>query len=190
MYVPCSRTPAGPKTPGHYGVSVRPSVFSTTSRLPRQRRLSRLNHTARTFAVYASQRRLLHRHARLASGCWPALPGGVGYPLGSNERFQPSTRHPPSPGFAWRNENSDLVDGQGLAAHAHSCDQGAISSNITSGRWTRNRSRNTPGCLDRGTEDTRHLRLIPSPTLGPPAARVPRCDSAGPTARKPRGGVL
>lgn len=26
-------------------------------------------------------------HARLASGCRPALPGGVGYPLGSSERF-------------------------------------------------------------------------------------------------------
>src|SRR6202022_4911228 len=29
-------------------------------------------------------------HARLASDCWPALPGGVGYPLGSYTEFQSS----------------------------------------------------------------------------------------------------
>src|SRR5713226_10115576 len=28
--------------------------------------------------------------ARLASGCWPALPGGIGYPLGSSAEFQSS----------------------------------------------------------------------------------------------------
>ena len=32
--------------------------------------------------------RVTATHARLASGCWPALPGGSGYPLGSNTRFQ------------------------------------------------------------------------------------------------------
>jgi hypothetical protein len=30
-------------------------------------------------------------HARLASGCWPALPGGIGFPQGSDERFQVSS---------------------------------------------------------------------------------------------------
>src|SRR5207249_1732942 len=29
-------------------------------------------------------------HARLAAGCRPALPGGIGYPLGSHARFQSS----------------------------------------------------------------------------------------------------
>jgi len=57
-------------------------------RLPRLPNISGLNHTARTFAVYASQGGLPHRHARLASGGWPALPGGTGYPLGPCERFQ------------------------------------------------------------------------------------------------------
>jgi hypothetical protein len=37
---------------------------------------------------------------------WPALPGGVGYPLGPNERFQVIL--PPFPGFAWRTENDKL----------------------------------------------------------------------------------
>jgi len=31
---------------------------------------------------------VLSRHATLGSGCWPALPGGVGYPLGTIARFQ------------------------------------------------------------------------------------------------------
>jgi len=35
----------------------------------------------------ASQDELPHHHARLASGCWPALPGGIGYPLGCYEKF-------------------------------------------------------------------------------------------------------
>jgi hypothetical protein len=41
-----------------------------------------------------------HRHARLASGGWPALPGGTGYPLGPYERFQviPSS----FPKLCWR----------------------------------------------------------------------------------------
>ena len=55
--------------------------------LPRAICLSRLNHTALTLAVYASQHRLPGHHARLASGCRPALPDGSGYPLGSIERF-------------------------------------------------------------------------------------------------------
>ena len=39
--------------------------------------LSRLHHTASALAVYASQGRLLDRHARLASGCWPGFTGWV-----------------------------------------------------------------------------------------------------------------
>jgi hypothetical protein len=85
--VPCSPTPAGP-----------PRSATTTPRcclppngrrrLPRQILISGLNHTARPPAVYASQGGLLHRHARLASGGWPTLPGGTDYPPGPNERFQ------------------------------------------------------------------------------------------------------
>jgi hypothetical protein len=57
-------------------------------RLPRQILISGLNHTAHALAVYASQRGLLHHHARLASGGWPILPGGAAYPPGPTERFQ------------------------------------------------------------------------------------------------------
>jgi hypothetical protein len=41
-----------------------------------------------------------HRHARLASGGWPTLPGGIGYPPCPTKGFRSS--HPPSPSFAWR----------------------------------------------------------------------------------------
>ena len=46
------------------------------------------------------------KHATLASGRWPALPGGIGYPLGSNERFPRSILPslPPFPSFAWRKD--------------------------------------------------------------------------------------
>ena len=88
--VPCSSTPAGP---------VGQAIFSPTDAAFRRHNvvgsrnakiLSRLNHTAHPLAVYASQPGLLPDHARLASGCWPALPGGIGYPLGSNARFSSS----------------------------------------------------------------------------------------------------
>src|SRR5271156_2619433 len=51
-----------------------------------------------------------NQHATLASGCWPTLPGGIGYPQGSNERFQLCilTSLPPFPSFAWRKDISGL----------------------------------------------------------------------------------
>ena len=50
------------------------SVLIRTSTIPK-RLISRLNHTARLLAVYASQCRLPIHHARLASGCWLGLAG-------------------------------------------------------------------------------------------------------------------
>ena len=85
--VPCSSTPAGP---------VGQAIFSPTGAAFRSQYvvgsrddkfLSGLNDTAHPLAVYASQPGSLPDHARLASGCWPALPGGIGYPLGSDARF-------------------------------------------------------------------------------------------------------
>ena len=55
--VPCSPTPAGPRAPGHCGAATRPSVTLTTS-APAMMSISGLNRTARSLAVYASQRRV------------------------------------------------------------------------------------------------------------------------------------
>ncbi len=87
MNVPWSPTPAGPPRSANTALRFCLPPFGRR-RLPRLPNISRLNHTARTSAVYASQSGLPHRHARLASGGWPALPGGTGYPPGPNERFQ------------------------------------------------------------------------------------------------------
>jgi hypothetical protein len=87
MNVPCSSTPVGPQRSATAALRycLPPNG---RRRLPRQILISGLNHTARTLAVYASQDGLLHRHARLASGGWPTLPGGTGYPPGPIEKFQ------------------------------------------------------------------------------------------------------
>jgi hypothetical protein len=103
MHVPCSSTPAGPRTPGLHGVSVLPSVFFTTS-APAITSISGLIHTARTFAVYASQDGSLHHHARLASGCWPGSAGRDWLPAGFHRRVS-AHKHPPFPGFSWRTKN-------------------------------------------------------------------------------------
>jgi len=66
---------------------MRPSVFVTTS-APALDLISGLDCKACPLAVYASQPRLPNGHARLASGCRPTLPGGIGYPLGPNTRFR------------------------------------------------------------------------------------------------------
>ena len=71
---PCSPTPAGPPAPGRCGAAARPSVTLKTS-APASRKLSGLNGTARSLAVYASQCRLPRHHARLASGRWPSSAG-------------------------------------------------------------------------------------------------------------------
>jgi hypothetical protein len=63
--------------------------------------ISGLNDTTRALAVYASQPGSPRDHARLASGCWPALPDGVGYPQGSNERF-PRAFASSFPKLTWR----------------------------------------------------------------------------------------
>src|SRR3954466_13118793 len=62
--------------------------------------LSGLHDTARSLAVYASQPGLPRHHARLAPGCWPALPDGAGYPQGPVERFPLFAS--PFPELSWR----------------------------------------------------------------------------------------
>ena len=96
--------PGGTDAPGHRDAPTRPPC-EPRRRLPRAICLSGLNHTASALAVYASQPRLPGHHARLASGCRPALPGGIRYPQGSCERFQIATHPWQSPSFpklSWR----------------------------------------------------------------------------------------
>ena len=88
--VPCSSTPAGPTGQGLF--SPVDAAFRSCNGVGSSdvQTLSGLNHTAHPLAVYASQQGLLPNHARLASGCRPTLPGGIGYPLGSTARFSVS----------------------------------------------------------------------------------------------------
>ena len=72
--VPCSPTPAGSRSPRRSGE--RDAVFLGLKLVDsRHFTFSGLNHTAHLLAVYASQRPLLGRHARLASGRWLAFAG-------------------------------------------------------------------------------------------------------------------
>ena len=66
--------PGGTVARGHCCASMLPSAISTAS-APAKTLISRLNHTARSLAVYASQGGLPHRYARLASGWLASLSG-------------------------------------------------------------------------------------------------------------------
>jgi hypothetical protein len=100
MNVPCSATPAGPLRSATATLWYR-LPLNGQRRLPRQILISGLNHTARSFAVYASQDGLLHRHARLASGWLAILSGRDWLPAGSQMKGFRSP-HPPFPSFSWR----------------------------------------------------------------------------------------
>jgi hypothetical protein len=68
--------PGGTDRPGPTALSVLPPLCPRR-RLPQQKVLSRLNHTAFALAVYASRYPLPERHARLASRCWPLYGTGL-----------------------------------------------------------------------------------------------------------------
>jgi hypothetical protein len=70
--VPCSSTPVGPWRSATAALWCCLPRFGTTS-TPTIPKISRLNHTARPLAVYASQGGLPHHHARLASGWLASL---------------------------------------------------------------------------------------------------------------------
>jgi hypothetical protein len=72
MNVPCSSTPAGPRRSATATLRCCLPPYRTTS-TPAISSISRLNHTARPLAVYASQGGSPHRHARLASGWLASL---------------------------------------------------------------------------------------------------------------------
>ena len=102
--MPRSQTPADRRTQATTGPAMSSSVQITTS-TPRWV-LSRLYHAACTLSVYASQPGSPPVRATLDSGWWPALAGQDSHLLGRVDGFlhvYPSTWHPPSPSFAWRN---------------------------------------------------------------------------------------
>ena len=92
MHALLTSDPGGTGAPGHSALAMLPSAPDTAS-APTKTAISGLNHTACTFAVYASQRRLPERHARLASGRWPALPGRDSTRRICSEGFQNDSSH-------------------------------------------------------------------------------------------------
>jgi hypothetical protein len=87
--MPCSPTPVGPQRQAIAAPRCCLPPFVTTS-APTTSTLTGLNHTACPLAVYASSPPLPTATQDSLLGCWPALPGGIGYPLGSSARFQSS----------------------------------------------------------------------------------------------------
>jgi len=82
---PCSWTPASPT---YQAITV---VRHGPTRIQLRGLSTRGNFGARSHGIGTRYLRFAVRitppHARLASGCWPALPDGIGYPQGSCERF-------------------------------------------------------------------------------------------------------
>src|SRR5512142_119813 len=105
--VPCSSTPAGSRTPGPCGVAMRPSVNCTTS-APASR-ISGLNRTARSLAVYASQPGLPRHRARLASGRWPGFAGRDWLPAGSRRKVSALLTFP-FPKLSWRTQMYSICE--------------------------------------------------------------------------------
>jgi hypothetical protein len=91
-HCPCSTTPVGPDGPCGTKCDA-PDAAPACVQDEGSPRLviSGLNHTTFDLAVYASQGGSPHRHARLASGCWPGFARRDSYPLGSNERSPSSS---------------------------------------------------------------------------------------------------
>lgn len=84
--------PGGTAVPGPLDTAARPSACCDGVG-SHEVTLSRLNHAACMLPVYASRPQLPAARATLGSGCGPALPDGIGYPLGSSEKFPSSCHH-------------------------------------------------------------------------------------------------
>lgn len=78
--------PGGTRATRLYGGLTRPPKWQRR-RLPAGEAISGLNHTALALAVYASTRPLRGALQDSLPAAGQALPGGIGYPQSSNERF-------------------------------------------------------------------------------------------------------
>jgi len=83
---PCSPTPAGPQWQAICHLSAAPTYLNDKD--------PRINKSVEAQSHGCCDRCLrfttavTRGHARLASGCWPALPGWIDYQPGCSERFQ------------------------------------------------------------------------------------------------------
>jgi hypothetical protein len=116
--MPWSWTPVGSPRQAEYNEAMLPSVHPDDVG-SHECGFSGLSRMACPLAVYASQHGSPRDHARLASGCRPALPGGIGCPLGPNVRFSATTAMvasllTSSPKLSWRNGISHMT-----LAHDH-----------------------------------------------------------------------
>jgi hypothetical protein len=85
---PCSPTPAGPDMRSGSKRHMPDAAPVADKNEGSRDDLSRLNYTAFDLAVYASQGRSPAPTQDSLPAAGPALPDGIGYPQGSNERFQ------------------------------------------------------------------------------------------------------
>ena len=109
---------------GHFGTSVLPPL--KPQRRPRQFK----PFEAQSHGFCARLLRFVQGspqcYARMAPGCRPALPGGLGFPLGHDRRFRSAiASHLPSPGFSWRQVCSFY-----MALSDHGCRFGQAISRV------------------------------------------------------------
>src|SRR5271157_4588287 len=116
---PCSPTPVGPSRLSRPWVSCLARPPRLTRTRAHHEEISGLNRTAFDLAVYASSWRLpaIMQDSLPAAG--PALPGGIGYPQGSCERFH-GCNDSPFPSFLARCQLRSLV-ASWMAGDAASC---------------------------------------------------------------------
>jgi len=103
---PGSWTPVGPT---RLAMTACPPLVSTTRDLDQKTFEARCPGFPSRCLRFA--RWVAPQDARLASGCWPALPDGIRTRRVPTEGFRVVlvTSHPPSPGLAWRNDTFSLL---------------------------------------------------------------------------------
>ena len=104
--MPRSSTPASSSRPASCGVSIRPSVFLTTSALAGIISRGSITRPAHSLCTLRSADHSATTQHSVPAGGQP-LPGGTGYPLGLHRKVSEIalTSLPPFPGFAWRTRN-------------------------------------------------------------------------------------
>ena len=85
--MPCSSTPAGPNTPGHCGMSAWPPLCPQ-QRLPQNSPFGAPSHGLGTRCLRLVRRGYPPPTQNSLPAAGQALPDGIGYPQGPDERFQ------------------------------------------------------------------------------------------------------